>query len=54
MSAIEKHRERFKDQPQLQKQIGCSYCKHESKCKIIEPMFNKAKEGCQEYEHHQF
>lgn len=33
-------------------QVGCGYCKHEKDCPKHDPKINKAKLGCEEYEHH--
>lgn len=52
MDSIQKHIKYFKGKPQ-ENQIGCGYCKKEDTCIIKEPMFNKAKEGCEKFIHHE-
>lgn len=34
-------------------QIGCGYCKKEKECTIRDPKINKAKEGCEQFKHHE-
>lgn len=34
-------------------QIGCGYCINESSCKIKDPKINKAKQGCEDWQHWQ-
>ena len=41
------------DYSKKENQIGCGYCLKEKDCKIREPKINKAKQGCNEWEHWQ-
>lgn len=36
----------------IKSQVGCGYCIHEKTCIKYIPKINKAKLGCQEYQHH--
>lgn len=37
----------------IPRQIGCGYCIHEKECTKRDPKINKAKLGCEEWEHWQ-
>jgi hypothetical protein len=39
------------DYAKKENQIGCGYCSKEKSCKIRDAKINKAKEGCNEYQH---